>query len=172
VKQPVKHMPHTPKPQPTQTPERERRPLSHQPPQKTSAPGKRDIQDFKRLLDPETEMHCETKLDLTFGFLETPPESTAEPETSSHPFNGLTPDLIDGIENNETLPAEFSLVLPETGEVAARLTQGENGVMRVSLGFQADVLARMVGYEKQGERVLSQRLGKPVRLHFKQVDAV
>jgi len=141
-------------------------------PPKTSKTANRDGQDFKALLKDDPEPVVEPLGDLLFYFNSPEPERLDEPHQADQTFNSLAPDLIEQTENAETLPAEFSLLLPETGEVGARLSEGLNGETRISLGFNEDVLARMVGFEKRGEALLSKRLGRSVRLHFKRIDAL
>jgi len=141
---------------------------------KPSPPGKKDANDFRHFLasEDESEPVCESSGGLLFCFREPPPIDLGEPPTQERTFHALTPDLIEEIEGHESLPAEFELLLPETGAVSARMTAGDEGVTHVALGFRQDILEKLVGYEKQGERVLSRRLGKPVRLHFKRVEAL
>jgi len=175
MKQPVKHTPHaphTPKPEPTKAPERSHRHNPRSSSSKSAQPTKKEAQEFHRLLLSDPEAHGEMMGERLFYFQDVPPESLEESQEQSERFNGLVPDLMDEIDNHPDLPAEFSMMLPDTGEVMARMTEGDRGEIQISLGFQENVLMKMVGYERQGERVLARRLGKPVSLYFKQVDAL
>jgi len=175
VKPTIKHTAMPPKPQPLHQAERNvRQPTRQAIPTKSRSPSKADSQDFKRLMDYEPDLHAEPIGDLLFYFNDTPSDAVDEStdQKESHPFTAMTPDLIEGIEDHETLPAEFSLLLPETGEVRARLTEGEEGETCVSLGFESSILPRMIGIEKDAEWVLSQRMGKRIRLRFKRIDAL
>jgi len=168
---PVKHPQTSPKPKTSPQPKRTNRSTSRAPTsQKKGTPTKADEQDFKRWLMGEPDPHADPVSDTQFHFLQVSEEP--EPEPESAPVNALIPDLTEGIEENEQLPAEFSMVLPETGEVRAQLTSLPNGGTNVALGFHPEVLMKMIGFEKEGERLLSRRLGKPVRLHFKRIEAV
>jgi len=171
MKRTVKHIQHTQKPVHVRQPDRTARNTTRPFQTKRMLPTKKESEEFKRLLKDDPDFQAEPMEDLTFLLHEPEPESIDEP-ASSHPFNAITPDLIEGVESCEQLPAEFSMLLPETGEVAAKLSEGQNGEMNVSLGFQSSVLERMVGFERQGEQVLSKRLGKRVRLHFKRTEAL
>ena len=172
MKHPIKHPPLSHKPEPVKQPDRTQPKPTRENRPKSSQPTKKEAQEFHRLLHDDSELHQEQMGELLFYFQDVPPENLEESQDQHQRFQSMMPDLGDEIERQENLPAEFSLMLPETGEVLARLSQGENGEMKVSLGFQQEALMKMVGYERQGERALSRRLGKRVSLHFKQVNAL
>jgi len=175
MKQPVKHpphRPHTPKPEPTKAPERSHRHNPRSSTSKSAQPTKKEAQEFHRFLLTDPEAHEEMMGERLFYFQDVPPESMEELQEQSQCFNGLVPDLMEGIEDHPDFPAEFSMMIPSMGEVLARLTKGQQGDIQIALGFQENVLMKMVGYERQGERALARRLGKPVSLFFKQVDAL
>jgi len=101
-----------------------------------------------------------------------PVSTETVPQSGNTSFMLLEPQLVQGITQQETLPAEFSLLLPAMGEVSARLSASAQGELDIALGFSAPTLARLQGYEQEGQRSLSRRLGKSVRLRFKLREAL
>ena len=101
-----------------------------------------------------------------------PVSTETVPQSGNASFMLLEPQLVQGITQQETLPAEFSLLLPAMGEVSARLSASAQGALDIALGFSAPVLARLQGYEQEGQRSLSRRLGKSVHLRFKLREAL
>ena len=95
-----------------------------------------------------------------------PASTDAAPQSGNATFMLLEPQLVEGITQQETLPAAFSLLLPTMGEVSARLSASTQGALDIALGFSASTLARLQGYEREGQRSLSHRLGRSVRLRF------
>ncbi|VEB99355.1 Uncharacterised protein [Cedecea lapagei] len=84
----------------------------------------------------------------------------------------LEPHLVQGIEQQESLPASFSLLLPDLGEVVAQVTPANGDVLDIALGFSAHAWDKVRGFEQDGQGSLSGRLGKKVRLRFKRREAV
>jgi len=133
-----------------------------------------DEQAFRQLLqgnEPVAPVAPSFPLYL-FDSVSTKMSSEVDIPASASPFTLLEPHLAEGIEQQETLPAEFSLLLPEMGEVTARMTAAQEGNIDIALGFSTAVLARIQGYEREGQTSLSRRLGKSVRLRFKLREAL
>ncbi|NIG12935.1 hypothetical protein F3J37_01555 [Pantoea sp. Al-1710] len=173
IKHPATHKPVTTTP--TKSPEPIRRSSSAQTKSSKNTPSKKDAHDFKRLMTDPNDRMAEFEA-LNFHFADLAEEKASEPEAEqhspNHPFTELTPDLMWGIQEHETLPAEFSMWFRQSGDVTARLTPGDSGETMVTLGFQEAVLPKMIGIEKEAERLLSKRMGKAIRLKFKRIDAL
>jgi len=99
------------------------------------------------------------------------PQQASESQASSL-LVMLEPHLVQGIEQQESLPARFSLLLPDLGEVVAQVTPANDDVLDIALGFSAQAWDKVRGFEQDGQGSLSGRLGKKVRLRFKRREAV
>lgn len=84
----------------------------------------------------------------------------------------LESHLVQGIEQQESLPARFSLLLPDLGEVVAQVTPTNGDGLDIALGFSAQAWDKVRGFEQDGQGSLSGRMGKKVRLRFKRREAV
>ncbi|WP_227317853.1 type III secretion system HrpP C-terminal domain-containing protein [Cedecea davisae] len=135
----------------------------------------RDEKEFSDLLSDEEPSPLMPVLSLnlfdgSLGGAEQPQQTTES--QASRLMAMLEPHLIQGIEQQETLPARFSLLLPELGEVVAQITPASGDALDIALGFSGHAWDKVRGFEKDGQSSLSGRLGKNVRLRFKRREAV
>jgi len=139
------------------------------PPEKSASrkPSQQEEARFKAMLDEEQPDVFDPLMQSAFMFWpEMTKPDTAEPEGSSV-FMSVMPDIAEQLDGIKQLPADFSLLLPDQAEIAGRLTQDQDGVMNVVLGFNRETLNKLVGFEREGETLLQRRLGKRLRLKFK-----
>jgi len=149
-----------------------RRPQNHRFKPSETEPHKKESDEFRYLLKGEHHTHIDDFDTFCFKLIDEHPSEPTE-ETPQHPvFHPIMSDVLTEIEKQEHLPAEFSLILPGSGEIVAKMQQGESGETVIALGFTDETLSKLLGFEKQGENLMSRRLGKPVRLQFKRIEAL
>ncbi|NIF60421.1 type III secretion protein [Enterobacter sp. Ap-916] len=135
----------------------------------------RDEKEFSDLLsddepDPVMPILALNLFDGSLGGTEQPQQASESPSSALRAM--LESHLIQGIEQQESLPARFSLLLPDLGEVVAQVTPANGDGLDIALGFSAEAWDKVRGFEQDGQGSLSRRLGKKVRLRFKRREAV
>ena len=179
----VDHTPQVPAPRTPRMPVNNAPTPSHMPTRAPSASGRasdrqklsRDEKEFSDLLfgDEPVPLMPLLSLNLFEGSLggAEQPQQASESQASSL-LVMLEPHLVQGIEQQESLPARFSLLLPDLGEVVAQVPPANDDVLDIALGFSAQAWDKVRGFEQDGQGSLSGRLGKKVRLRFKRREAV
>jgi len=139
-----------------------------QPVKELRHPGKKESDAFKKHLEGDPD----AVPIITNGFMLMEPETDPEPIENEKDLPDLIDSLCSEIDSYDSLPGNFTLVLPNMCEIEGHISVNNRAVLSVILKFSRRDLERLKGFERSAERRLFRRLGEPVHLLFMQKETL